>query len=155
MVKSSIILTIEREMIQTWKKCIEESIVNLSEKKTYLENDLYYKDIDQFCNKDDKNTKEARELDHKVSLLKRDSVLKAARCFDVFDSLYPAYSIGKSEFQIERVSLLQRKNCTTRGLMGNHNIIDFVMVDRNNQQALVAHIPAFAGLAVNDDDAMF
>jgi hypothetical protein len=90
----------------------------MGDAKTYLENTLYQKAIDSYCGTDSRNIRTITELQSKVALAKRHNVLMAGRCFDLHE--YPGYSLGQREFQIQRVSLLQRNQ-------------DFVILDTHQQ----------------------
>lgn len=50
-----------------------------------------------------------KELREKLVKMKREAVLQAARCFDIHrEQGYGGYTIGLKEFEIQRVSVVQK-----------------------------------------------
>ena len=81
-------------------------IKKLSQAKEELDQDHYQKGVYTLCDLDGKLS-DARVLFQKqIGIIRRHLINTAAEAFDIHPE-YPRYSLGSSEFSIQKVSLLQ------------------------------------------------
>ena len=57
-----VLLLLEKQLINRSSALVQTVISTISEAKTYLENDLFYRDINTFCQKDDINARQLKDL---------------------------------------------------------------------------------------------
>lgn len=100
-----------------------------------LENDFYQKDVNNYIANDEKNIKTVEYFKNRLHIMKKYNILMAAKLFDLHkDQNLEKYSIGQKEFEIQRVSLLQKHQG------------EFVLVDNSGNPS---HVTA------NDIEALF